>query len=589
MASNWKDLGSIAPGGTVFAIAQDGFGRAWLGTGAGLFVREGNHWRPLRHGQPLPALTALAASGATVFVGGAQGELLYTHDGGRQWYQGRQDQATAMITSIVPSPNFERDGVALAGTAGAGILRTVDGGRSWVLCNFGLQDFAVTALAVAPVWEQREIAFAATEHGLYRSPNGGRAWKRTDAGLEGLAVQALAVSPNSASHITVFAGAETGPLSRSTDSGRTWAPWRQGLDDAGAFAAINTLWAAPDSALLLSGTADGRILRSVDGGATWTAVVEGDAAILSLGNVGDTLYAGQLREGVLASSDNGSTWAAETLDARGFTRLCAGPGNSLYAFGLQEVLHHKFCGEAHDTQPWFISAPPDASNVVALAASKSALFAGTTTGLWRMACDTWEPLLAEETITAIGISADFESSGAILAGGQSGRIYRTGDGGRSWAALVAPQPGMPVLAIGANKALTLAATPGGQGRVVIWLWHAASGKWKAWHQVATTPRVEFRLTDTQVRCVIGDTLWVAGPEGWQALHVAPVPILRYLTFPQRGQYLLTSEALLHSSDGVRFASVPLPLDGALLQDVAPVRDDLILLSTGGRLWRYTVE
>lgn len=588
MASDWKDLGSIAPGGTVFAFVRDGRGRVWLGTGAGLFVRESDRWQPLQHGQPLPALTALAASGATVFVGGARGELLYTRDGGRQWYQGRQDQASTMITSIAPSPDFERDGVALAGTAGAGILRTADGGRTWALCNFGLQDFAVTTLATAPTWGRREIAFAVTEHGLYRSPNGGRAWKRSDSGLEDITVQSLAFSPRFTTDATIFAGTEAHGLYRSVDGGRMWTPWEQGLERAETFAAINTLWLAPDSTLLLLGMADGRIFRSADGGATWNAAAS-HAPILALGNDGGTLYAGQLSEGLLSSNNGGVTWGMESLQAHSFTRMYANAGNDLYAFGMQEALYHLPGSESQGDHAWAICAPPDASAVITLAVSKPALFVGTTTGLWRRTRNDWELLLADETVTAISLDADFADSGVIWVGGQSGRLYRSGNEGRTWDALAAPQPGLPILAVGTHKGLALAATPGGQGRVIIWLWHAASGKWKPWHQATGVPRVEFRLTAALIWATVGDTLWVAGPAGWQVRHVAPSVILRYLATTDQAHYLLTNDALLVSNDGARFAPVQLPIEGPLLQDIALGHDGLWLLTTGGYLWYHRLE
>jgi photosystem II stability/assembly factor-like uncharacterized protein len=284
-------------------MAEAGDGEPWLATPLGLMKRGTEGWQPLPQGQPPLPPSTLACAGKALFVGSSSGQIIYSRDGGETWYSGHLRHPIEAVTSLAVSPNFERDGVLLAGTGGTGILRSTDGGRNWQPASFGLHDFTILALGTASQWGRREVAFAGTVHGLYRSPNGGRAWKSVDIG--DWVVQAVAVSGG-----LVLAGTEAHGLFRSTDGGQRWHP----LDLMAEPPAINALWIQPESGarpVCLVGTDDGRILRSEDGGERWTWVADGPAPILCLAQAGKRLYAGLLDEGLLASDDSGLSWARD--------------------------------------------------------------------------------------------------------------------------------------------------------------------------------------------------------------------------------------------------------------------------------------
>jgi hypothetical protein len=109
-----------------------------------------------------------------VFLGLAGG-ILYSQDGGNQWLSARVPKPPPVVSCFAASPDFERDGVVLAGSLEDGVLRSADRGRSWVTWNFGLLDLAVMSLAISPNFAEDEMVFAGTESGLFRSSNGGRA------------------------------------------------------------------------------------------------------------------------------------------------------------------------------------------------------------------------------------------------------------------------------------------------------------------------------------------------------------------------------------------------------------------------------
>jgi photosystem II stability/assembly factor-like uncharacterized protein len=266
----------------------------------GLLRPTAEGWQKLPQDQlPLP-LTALTWAGELLFVGTNSGQIVYSRDSGETWYSAHLRQPVQAVTCFVASPNFERDGVLLAGTAGSGILRSTDGGRNWQLSSFGLHDFTILAVDAAVEWGRREVAFAGTAHGLYRTPNGGRAWKKVDLG--DWTFQSLAMTSDLA-----LAGTEAQGLFVSTDGGRRW----QTVDLPAKAPTINALWLQPEPApgtVCLAGTDDGRILRSEDGGKRWTWVAEGPAPILCITRAGQRLCAGLLNEGLLVSEDGGLSW-----------------------------------------------------------------------------------------------------------------------------------------------------------------------------------------------------------------------------------------------------------------------------------------
>ena len=128
--------------------------------------------------------------------------------------------------------------VVFAGTQGHGVLRSGDRGRSWQ--PFGLEGEVVKALAVSP--HDSNLIFAGTMPALmYVSRDGGESWTE----LKGFRdipwrwlwfspaerpwkayVQAISMSPKNSD--VVLAGIEFGAVVRSEDGGRTWSGHRKG-------------------------------------------------------------------------------------------------------------------------------------------------------------------------------------------------------------------------------------------------------------------------------------------------------------------------------------------------------------------------
>jgi photosystem II stability/assembly factor-like uncharacterized protein len=215
------------------------------------------------------AVSSTYESDRAVFAG-VGGGILRSFDAGQSWHIATLPSPPPFVLSMVISPNFERDGVLLAGTMEDGVFRSADRGSSWNAWNFGLLDLNVLCLAISPDFAIDETLFVGTDSGIFRSTNGGRAWREVDFSLDLAPVLSLAISPDFGSDSTLFAGTEDHGLFQSTDGGQRW----QNLGgDRLAAGPVNSILLSPGfptkpDLLILSGDV---LLVSRDGGQSWSA------------------------------------------------------------------------------------------------------------------------------------------------------------------------------------------------------------------------------------------------------------------------------------------------------------------------------
>ena len=211
-----------------------------------------------------------------------------------------------LVTSLVRAPTV--DGPArLYATTATGVYRSADAGRSWTPLGVGQLGPIVQSLAVAAP----EQLFAGTASGLYGSPDGGANWQQL---LQG-AVSAVAVVTGADDQQAVFAGTATDGLLRTTDGGRTWTGANPGLRDL----AVQALALSPNFAYDGVGfvaLATG-LKRTRNGGKAWRAVdlpaltLAVQCLALSPDFARDGLaFAGTETLGLLRSSDGGTHWMA---------------------------------------------------------------------------------------------------------------------------------------------------------------------------------------------------------------------------------------------------------------------------------------
>ncbi len=151
--------------------------------------------------------------------------------------------------------------------------------------------------------------------GVHRSTDAGDSWASiNDVTLASATVLALAVDANAPA--TIYAGTDASGVFVTTDGGTTWAPTNTGLTtlDVQALAIDPT-----DSSILYAGTNGGGVFKSLDAGATWTAINVGlVATVVHALTVDPTdasvVYAG-VTDGVSKSIDAGATWTDTGIPA----------------------------------------------------------------------------------------------------------------------------------------------------------------------------------------------------------------------------------------------------------------------------------
>lgn len=176
-----------------------------------------------------------------------------------------------------------------------GLLESTDGGRSWQATDLSGAD----AMNVPIADGQR---FQIAGHEVYlETTDGGKSWQPVPNDLPGLDLHAFAVDPADPDHAWAFPVGFG--LYESTDAGRHWQQ-RQ----PGNWAALITYRDGPTTVLV--GIGPEGLVRSADGGTTWTPLAYPGAplAALAASDDGSVLYAAT-GIGLRRSNDGGASWS----------------------------------------------------------------------------------------------------------------------------------------------------------------------------------------------------------------------------------------------------------------------------------------
>ena len=234
---------------------------------------------------------ALLPNVGLTFAGSDSGCYLSTDDG-VSWAR----RSNGLPTSLNFFPKtFVVDGSNLfAGTnGGGGVYLTTDNGGAWAASNTGLGSTAVHAL----VLDNNSLIAGTLNGGVFESTDHGSSWHDLNNGITSLAIHALLVTPGQ-----LFAGSDGGVFV-SSNSGRNWSlPSGSPLD-------VRSL-AALGSDIFVATRFDG-IFRTTDNGTTWAADTAGmtslDVRVIIEHN--GNLFAGTGSSGVYLSTDVGGSWS----------------------------------------------------------------------------------------------------------------------------------------------------------------------------------------------------------------------------------------------------------------------------------------
>ena len=299
-------------------------------------------------------------------------------------------------------------------------------GKTYVAGSTTSGDFPITANAVN---KQFNGTF------LYKTTDGARTWKRTDSGLPSTA-SFVQVDPHQPS--TVYA-VSAGGLFKSIDRGATW--------HGTAAAAVSSLWINPVDSTLFIGTMDGDLVRSPDGGATFTGLITEIGANLNAMAFDPTnasvIYArwgGRgTSDGVYKSTDGGDTWNPTGLTGSmtGSGPLAIDPANPSFLYaesrnrGLVKSLDGGITWTVFGSE---VSQIIVDSNSTLLSTSGSVVHVlplhGST--IDKVAPGSLGTLLIDPTNSSIWYATVYGATGQ--------GIYKTSDNGDTWQSVITGLP-----------------------------------------------------------------------------------------------------------------------------------------------------
>jgi photosystem II stability/assembly factor-like uncharacterized protein len=276
------------------------------------------------------------------------------------------------------------------------------------------------------------------------------------------AIFALTVDP--ANSQLLIAGNSEGSLLRSTDGGSTWTSVHTGK------AALTTVVFSPfNSGLVLAGTRGSGGLVSRDGGTTWSVAAGMEGRQVRVFSFSLTVVAAGTDKGVYTSQD-GSTWqqsglANRSIDALAVTaihvpvRIIAGSDGPLTA-GTVPMFQSTDGGLNWSALSPAVSGtyvvrlaagplPPVGDTRPVVAGTNAGLFASTDNGSSFAALSGGSVLPSTDYTQIAFITDHHDRFYAASDGGGSGAggLWRTNDGGKTFGSLVPPMRSITALAV----------------------------------------------------------------------------------------------------------------------------------------------
>jgi photosystem II stability/assembly factor-like uncharacterized protein len=314
---------------------------------------------------------------ATVFAGTTEGLLKSTNDG-RSW----RKVSTEQIKSIA-FDSWVAGRIFFASTT-AGLMVSTDGGNTLRPSDFGFTNRNFTTLTGAGTVLYSSSVYEPSSSGLYRTANLGLRWARVG---EPAADQLLHIAAAPDNPLMLFAAGYRSGLLESADGGKSWLK-RDGPVSGSAPSALLPLG---NGELLLA--AGSGLFRSMDR-VHWTRV--SDAKVRILEAAGKNILAALGSAVALKSDDGGETW-----------RPCGASGDS--------------------SSPAFYAMAFDSGD-------PSVALGATAAGLLRSndGCQSWKRVTEglDRATAALVLFHPTRPGEAYVV--QSGRVFRSHDGGQGW-------------------------------------------------------------------------------------------------------------------------------------------------------------
>jgi len=347
----WKTISAGLANRTVNSLAVDPklSTTLYAGTSSGLFrsTNSGTTWAKvsfpvvLTGGKRVGDLVVDPITPSIMYQNCVNG-VLYSHDSGMTWHTASSTSTIGSVNHIAIDPKTPT--ILYACTAKE-VFRSNDSGSTWTKKTTFKTVYEILRIIVDPVTPATLYVYvdgADAAGGVYRSKDSGDHWTAINNGFDHkYRFQSLTINP--VIHTTLYLS--DGYFYHSTDSGDHWTlmPIKMGPEGGDGVVALAINPANPS--IMYAACAYTyyqqtlcRILRSIDGGNTWTvALAAGDAllgidlyAIVLDPATPTTVYAAG-DTGVIRSTDGGDHWTDTGLH-QGVTSLVVNPATAtLYA------------------------------------------------------------------------------------------------------------------------------------------------------------------------------------------------------------------------------------------------------------------
>jgi photosystem II stability/assembly factor-like uncharacterized protein len=267
-----------------------------------------------------------------------------------------QAAGTEALVSGVPHDalfaiNFDGNAGIVGGAPGK-IFDTRDGGKSWTA-----DKTFPTPLAVLGADLKGDRAIAVGQMGFVYVRAGGAGWKKVESGTT---ERLMNVSLNGKG-VAVAVGA-FGTVIKSSDAGETWQAippdWKSYLTadqiDQGIQPHMSAAHVGNDGVITIAGEFS-LILRSSDGGKTWTAANKGEPTVFALDLRDDGVGYAVGQDGLtLRSSDGGATWARLPSASKANLLGVRSSGATVVVTAMHDMI-----ASADDGQSWRHVQTPD--------------------------------------------------------------------------------------------------------------------------------------------------------------------------------------------------------------------------------------
>ena len=244
----------------------------------------------------------------------------------------------------------------------------------------------------------------------------------TSNGPYGGLIPALAVSPNYATDHTAYAGANDGRVYKTTDGGANWTAVSTGINTSELILALAISPNYSTDNTVFAGVNSRGVYKTTDDGENWTEVLSsssaGDTRSLAISPnyaTDQTIFAGTYA-GVFKSTDGGSSWTAVNSGISSTSYMCYLAISPNYANDQTLYVGGRFSG---------------------------GIYKSTDGG------SSWTLVNSGMSVYSITISPNFSTDQTVYAGSSSG-IYKTTDGGSSWTAVTTGIYGINSLATSPN-------------------------------------------------------------------------------------------------------------------------------------------